>query len=81
VNVLATARVLPDEEAAMWTVPSVPIQDPWANVPVVAPWFVAAATGAVLAGLAFTLVRAATGRRPGRRGVPGVRRLHGVRAA
>jgi hypothetical protein len=50
-------------------------------MPVVAPWLAAAATGAVLAGLAFTLVRVAAGRRRERRVLPAVRRLHGLRAA
>ena len=65
----------------MWTVPSVPVPGPWPAVLVVAPWLSAAATGAVLAGLAFTLVRAAAGRRCARRTLSRVPRLHGVRAA
>jgi hypothetical protein len=65
----------------MWTVPSAPVPGQWPAVPVVAPWLVAAATGAVLGGLAFTLVRLGAGRRRERRAFPAVRRLHGVRAA
>ena len=65
----------------MWTVPSVPIPGPWPAVPAVASWLAAASTSAVLAGLAFTLVRAAAGRRRERRVLPAVRRLHGLRAA
>jgi len=65
----------------MWTIPSVPVPDPWPAVPAVAPWLVAASTGAVLAGLALTLVRAAAGRRCARRTLSRVPRLHGVRAA
>jgi len=65
----------------MWTVPSVPVPGPWPAVPVVAPWLAAVATGGVLVGLAFTLVRAAAGRRREHRAFPAVRRLHGVRAA
>ena len=66
----------------MWNVPIAAIPGAWPALPAVPPWLAGAAAGAVLLGLGVVLAGAARlTRLRERRARPGVRRLHGVRAA